>query len=265
MASTDETEPAHIRRARATLEAYVYRARRVEAHSLMREPAKVMKWAGASIDVAATAGEPLATFTWDLPPEELFESLATRCRPFILNGDPVHYSKVLNALNAFARADEEIAGIIKSCRADWSRVTQRKELLGFYTRIGKVGEDLGEAVLDVDSAHSWLYGDLVHADPPQDDDLSSIAHRYIAAVPIFIRIAMLAVATLNIVRLAEKRGLVLLGQDAHTADVVVEVPIVMQGRGVWAPLGTPVEDVEAAMDAWSEARPWPSEEPTTGV
>lgn len=251
---SDTTEAPYILAARETLEAFVYRARRVEAHSLMRDvqtpgaqQTNLLKWAnGTFVMTTGAAGDPVATITWDLPPEELFESLAARCRPFILDNETVFHSNVMKALGALTRGNDKIANAIKGLRGDWQRVTQRKDFVGFYTRVGEVGGPLGEPIHDVQSARSWLYGDLVHADATTTGE--TITDRYIAAVPIYLRVAILSLSTLKLIRKLGEVGVISLDPWPNDATVSVEIPVVRRGRFTTAPVGTAPEEVEAALD-----------------
>src|SRR4051794_3212799 len=77
-------------RLRSTISRFIDRARRIENHSLARDRAQLLRYANLEITLARNdAGDVMATSP--LPPEEPLESLAARCRPFILQGDGIHY------------------------------------------------------------------------------------------------------------------------------------------------------------------------------
>ena len=80
--------------------------------------------------------------------------------------------------------------------------------------------------LNAQSARNWLYGDLVHTD--RTDTGETITDRYIAAVPTYLRIACLAVGTLNMVRKLD--GVISLDRTPFDAKVSVEVPVVPSSR-----------------------------------
>lgn len=88
-------------RHREVLQRFAVRARRVEVHSLAADKQRLMARARGTIQVTFEAESGKAAMSWDLPDEEVLDSLAARCRPFLLNGDPVYHAKVTNALGFF--------------------------------------------------------------------------------------------------------------------------------------------------------------------
>jgi hypothetical protein len=147
-----------------TLDYFVTRARRVEEHSLAKDKERLEKWASGSFSVRQT--EKLTLAIWSLPDEEYLDSLAARCRPFILQRDAVQYGKVLNALKYFINNDDaELQGYVQSLRAGWRRLDpDNDDMLAYLSSIGPVGGLLGKQVTDRDLAYAWLYGDLIHAE-----------------------------------------------------------------------------------------------------
>lgn len=208
---------------RTTLKAFVLRARRVESHSLLADLPAFIRWAHGSANLTMTGGA--GEMRFNLPNEELFESLAARVRPLLLEEDGLHFGRVLAALGAFGRGDDDVMAKRDVLRSAWERATGPTPI-GF-----QIGEAVDGAPLiaDVSLAHAWLYGDLVHAKPnvPAAVLRSSLDQRYLAAVLIYGQAALATVATLNVVRLAAERGLVELDEETlQTTPVVVSDPMI---------------------------------------
>jgi hypothetical protein len=106
-------------RHRLTLEAFVTRARRIAAHSLLSDLQQFMKWSLGTVH--AELGPKSGQAFVELPPEEAFESLASRCRPLLLNRELIHFPKVLGALAAFDRENPELLRQLKVLRTGWQR------------------------------------------------------------------------------------------------------------------------------------------------
>ena len=79
---------------RETLELFTYRARRVESHSLLQDRAQLVRWAQGTFRAERSADVGDTPGGWwvsqELPDEEPVESLASRCRPFVVESDTVH-------------------------------------------------------------------------------------------------------------------------------------------------------------------------------
>jgi hypothetical protein len=78
------------------VERFVLRARRVMAHSLVRDHSKVLNELASGtiqvhVQVNKATGEATHRFTMELPPEEAFESFAARLRPFTMRKEPVYW------------------------------------------------------------------------------------------------------------------------------------------------------------------------------
>ena len=206
---------------RGTLDAFVRRARRIEAHSLQVDRDQFVKWAhgSAQLTVENGAGE----MSYDVPSEEAFESLAARVRPLLLEQDGIHFSRILAAIGAFGRGDEDVMRARQVLNSTWQRITGTR-IVGFAISEAVDGAPL---INDVDLAHGWLYGDLVHANPdvPEGVLSATLNQRYLAAVLIYGQAALAAVATLNVVRMLVTKGLLTLDADAEASPVVVSTPM----------------------------------------
>lgn len=206
---------------RATLDAFVRRARRVEAHTLMADRDRFIMWAHGSAQLSLGGGT--GELRYDVPPEEAFESLAARVRPLLLEQDGIHFSRVLAAIGAFGRDDPEVMRAREVLQRTWQRITGTS-IVGFAISEPVDGAPL---VHDVDLAHGWLYGDLVHANPDVPEGVlnATLNQRYFAAVLIYGQTALAAVASLNVVRMLVTKGLLTLDADAEVCPVVVSMPM----------------------------------------
>jgi hypothetical protein len=88
---------------RDRVQRFVLRARKMMAHSLVRENLNLLnEFASgtlkATIEVNKKTGESNATLNMELPPEEAFESFAARLRPFTSGKESVYWAAVLDAL-----------------------------------------------------------------------------------------------------------------------------------------------------------------------
>lgn len=215
--------PEHVLEGyRETLDKFVMRARRIEAHSLLSDPQRFVKWVHGSGQLSFTDGQ--GEIRFDVPPEERFESLAARVRPLLLEDDGLHHKRVLAALGAYGRDDPEVMKQREVLRGAWERATG-STMVAFQIGQARDGAPL---VSDVDLAHGWLYGDLVHAKPDVPPAVldASLDQRYLAAVIVYGQAALAAVATLNVTRQAADNGLIELNTTALTGPVIVSEPMV---------------------------------------
>lgn len=235
-------------KAGAALDAFVLRARRVRAHSLAADPDALEgltkpKW---HIVVDETTGA--ATVTRYLPPEESVESLAARVRPLILQRDPVHYGRVLNALGLLLQGNPETAAdalaYVKWLRGQWSAInSDSDESRAYSIQKGRVdGEGPTSDISDNSLAFAWFYGDVVHADAARRESARNfnVVDRFEAAVHVVARIAWLTNATLNFIEQLRDAGQLQTDDWAFEEDVVVGVTEITQEANVRvAPVGTP--------------------------
>jgi hypothetical protein len=98
------------------VERFVLRARRVMAHSLVREQMELLNDLGSgtlkvTVLVDKKTGESTTRGRIELPSEEAFESFAARLRPFTMRKEPVYWEVVLDALESLL-SDETLADVI---------------------------------------------------------------------------------------------------------------------------------------------------------
>lgn len=165
--TVDPLPPQVLENHRIRLTAFVRRALRIEAHSLVKGTA-LLQWLGAQGTVTVDGSR--REIEWRVPPEEAFESLVSRCRPLLLDGDGIFYPSVLGSLKAFVRSDPEQLRRIEILRNGWDRALHPE----FPAMFGQapVGERPVDLVSHAVLAEQWLNGDLVHADQPGNEALA---------------------------------------------------------------------------------------------
>ena len=99
-------------------------------HSLVREHLPLLNKVARGtfdliIEVNKKTGESKHRLRLELPPEEAFESLAARLRPFTIGKESVYWAAVLNALEKLL-SKETLAEIvdIESLREYWSEAVE---------------------------------------------------------------------------------------------------------------------------------------------
>ncbi|MFU8854948.1 hypothetical protein ACNAW0_28860 [Micromonospora sp. SL1-18] len=252
--SSNNGPEAVAARHRAVLRRFTVRARRVEEHSLASDKQRLMKWSQGTFTLTFEAESGKAAMTWELPDEESLDSLAARCRPFLLQGDPVYHGKVTNALGFFLRAaPDELREHLQNIRDGWRPLDPAdRRTLGYESRAGSLTEAFGELVTDKELAYAWLYGDLVHADDSTEDRIRGhdIDSRFQAGALFITNVAVKSIITLNLLRQAQSDGYVGLEEDVFTERVVArpQRELTLE-KFATAPVGTPTADIEAVLDS----------------
>jgi hypothetical protein len=229
--------------------AFVLRARRVEAHSLLQDMLRFNAWAQGTTTFGPVDG--VMCMTQDVPPEEAFESLASRCRPFLLERDPVHWRAVFGSLRAFLKGHDQFGPAVDELKGSWASAEAPDPETGFA--VTRPEEVESQAVWFSALAHSWLYGDLVHADPVAQEKAGghTLNSRYASAVLLYGQVAIHVVATLNLIRQARHACLLdELADAVFSEPVTAKVPMSFPLVGfVQAEVGTPMRAMFDALDA----------------
>ena len=208
----------------STVEGFILRARRIMAHSLIREQAELMQQLhSGQVKVLVTknlkTGEESHRVRIDYPPEEAMESLASRVRPLILRKEAIYYEKVLNALEEMVGSDrlnEEID--VPWWHQNWREVIEGSGDAQAYV----VGTQSG-SITDRKLMYAWIYGDVVHANAPRPKVIRdlSIDDRYQAAAPGIARICDRVIYTFIMIRDLVDKGLITVDPGVLTESVVV--------------------------------------------
>lgn len=239
----------------ATINRFVFRARRVAAHSLAQDRAELGRHVRGSLDGTLELNGRV-TLVQRLPNEEAFESLAARLRPLTVRSEPIFYEKVFAALVTTTN-DEHRATIAMLLREWQDAEIQGTQVQGFAMQQSNAdGTDVTDFVSDTQLAAAWLYADLVHADasgPKAKALVFTMAERYSAAVRVFSRMALLTLHTLELIERMAATGLVTLASDALTGDVVIgKNELVREARAYVAEVGADLPDLRVS-------REWPEE------
>lgn len=217
----------HEERYLSTLRAFVLRARRIRAHSLSKDAALLQKLLNPSGTIQLNPENGETTLTWNLPPEEQVESAAARVRPLILNDEVTYHAKVMNAISYFANKANLPAMDLESIRVlkqQWAKVNPKAESNGFYEVRVQMKDDPETQIGDNALAFSWIYGDVVHADPERraKGQVFGVDERYRAAVPVVVRLLMLGMTTLTFIETLHTNGTIPDLGDVFTEDVVYD-------------------------------------------
>ena len=211
------------------LERFVIRARRVKAHSLVQD-GSVEKYAKTQMTVSfsMTTG---ATTIKDVvvPDEEVFESLATRLRPFIVKSEPIYLPNGFRAIrslvpvDALGEKDEDLEKALVSAEQRFEHRFREQDVETYAVQLldGEGNPESGY-VSDAVMAGSWLYTDTVHTDPhgeKAEGKKFGYRARYAAASPFFCELAILVVSMLIIVKALVEKG------DLTISDAVWSEPV----------------------------------------
>ena len=211
------------------LERFVIRARRVKAHSLVQD-GSVEKYAKTQMTVSfsMTTG---ATTIKDVvvPDEEVFESLATRLRPFIVKSEPIYLPNVFRAIrslvpvDALGEKDEDLEKALVSAEQRFEHRFREQDVETYAVQLlDREGNPESGYVSDAVMAGSWLYTDTVHTDPhgeKAEGKKFGYRARYAAASPFFCELAILVVSMLIIVKALVEKG------DLTISDAVWSEPV----------------------------------------
>lgn len=235
-----------------TLNRFVFRARRVAAHSLAQDRAELGRHARGSLDgTVEMTGR--VTLIQRLPEnEEAFESLAARLRPLTVRSEPNFYEKVFAALGA--ATTDEFRPTIEVLLHGWQDAEiQGTQVQAFAMQQSNAdGTDATDFVSDTQLAAAWLYADLVHADasgPKAKALVFPMAERYGAAVRVFSRMTLLTLHTLQLIERMADAGLVALTMDALSTEVVIgKSELVREARAYVAEVGTEMPDLRVSQE-----------------
>lgn len=227
------------------IEAFVVRARRIEAHSLARDAAALADHAEERV-VVRLFTDGTTRLVHRLPPdEEVFESLAARVRPLLLGKESIYHAAVTKALKRLLDLSsdanaEQYRAELDDLRSAWKTTASGETYsLVQWTRSD---DPLNlTPVSNVLMANAWMYIDLAHVDPDQDNRAAlsyPMRTRYVAAVRYYCQVAQLAVRTLRYVEKLRDAGLVVLDKSVWERDVVVGSEVVEEAVLYVAPIGT---------------------------
>lgn len=236
--------------ARESLEAFVVRARRVEAHSLVKS-GEIDKLAEQTITTTIEVTTNIATVRLNCRPEdeEIFESLAARIRPCII-GDPVNVRRSARSLKLLAKEvltaeqDNALEDII-----NWydSHIEARNSIFGFEEIESLDDPDRIVSAPDVTLGMGWLYADLVHANP---DSRNSVAaefpynSRYQNGVVLISHLALKITKLLGLIREIDSKYSLGMKEGVWVDQVCAgNGPLYLHNAKVY--IGQPLQDISA--------------------
>ncbi|MDO8144925.1 hypothetical protein [Isoptericola sp. 178] len=248
--------------ARARIEEFVLRARRVAAHSLAQDRSNLRRLAMGTLHLTHNPETGKTEIDLRLPPEEVVESAAARVRPILLEQEDCYYRSVLKAISRLVD-HPEVRANIKAVRQRWDE----------RVRPDSVDPDKVPDVLVSDASNAssarmdqvrlglaWVYGDVIH----HDTDVRATAkafgvnERYRCAASL-VTVAMLFTMRLLESVLAMRRdGLLEINSAVLSEDVVVTPRRLTEDAVVRvAEPGTPLPSFadEDLGPEWSDLRP----------
>lgn len=245
-----------------TLNRFVLRARRIEAHSLANDR-KALSFLSEFTFTGHIRLDGTMETHRALPDEEAFESLAARVRPVLVKTESVHHEQVLDAIQAAIDAtDSDIPeGLLvrlAGLQNEWPKFDlDSTQVLRFAVQSTKTdGSETTPQVSDTQLAAAWLYGDLVHVDTrgnKSDGQLFPVKERYSAAVTYFTHAVVLTLMTLDLVIALHELGVIDLDEDSLLEDVVVGVDeLVDEGVAYVGPVGSPMPSLDIAFQELPE-------------
>lgn len=193
-----------IDKAKETLRRFVIRARRVEAHSLVKNN-QVLKYVQPKFRLTYSEEQDVK-IEYLMPDEEIFESLAARVRPCMLNSEPVYLGKVFDAIEICMGARQMDAGArqcFETCRQRFADLCNKRSGVSYSVRILDGDNDVSsDSFTDLQIGEAWLYADLVHSDPHGDKAKAAeipYRDRYYAGTSFFSTLTVIIVNTYRLI------------------------------------------------------------------
>ena len=207
------------------IERFVIRARRVEAHSLVKS-GDVERYADPKITVSVSETGDINIQHHACADEEAVESLAGRLRPFIVTSESIYLANVLKAIRSLVPAESfsEDEATAFDFVGNWFRHRYKDKDNKRYDvqLIDEEGAPRTDLLSDALLADSWIYTDTVHADPMGDKAEAQklgYSERYRTGASFFCEFALIIVSLLNIVCALAKRGLLQVPESVWSEQI----------------------------------------------
>lgn len=226
---------------RDRVQRFVLRARRVLAHSVVRDNLELLNNAAkgtfhVDVEINTETGEGKHRFRRNLPPEEAFESLAARIRPFVMRKEAVYWQLVLDSVEKLLSEDTLAEFVdMESLRRYWSDVVDGSKVAA---QTYFVMTDKGK-LTDLQLADLWLNSDSLHTQPITSgvgNDLD-ITERYHAAAGVYARIGACVEYTFRWIDYLVWIKRLDLNMSAFTDQVVADSSINIETKAYCTPLG----------------------------
>lgn len=208
------------------LERFVVRARRIEAHSLVKNhkvkelvhPKYALVFNGSSVSMRLVSRP---------EDEEVFESLAARIRPCIVDSEPIQLEKTVAAIHILTKnvkLTEQQLKLLDSINAWYEEhlAPHSYAPIASHEEIGKLGSDKVTPASDTLLGLGWYYADLVHADPKQEKEAAlefPYYARYNQGVMLVSHLALIICSLLRLIRNINEAHDLGLSPDVWTSQV----------------------------------------------
>lgn len=159
----DATEALEI------LRRFVVRARRVEAHSMVRDHS-VEKYADLSRRIRPRKGRGDLVGI-EMPDQEVFESLAARVRPCVLNTESVFLEHVFDSIDTLLgdRRGGDESRIVGGFQREFEDLRNTRGEAAFLIQSYDTDDTpKGDFLQDWWASEGWMYGDLAHVDAREE-------------------------------------------------------------------------------------------------
>lgn len=166
--------PDNPKEATDILERFVVRARRIEAHSLVKSQ-KIKEFVYPKYNLVFNGSAISIRLDSRPEDEEVFESLAARIRPCIVDSEPIQLEKVVAAIRVLTKNVELTEQQLRQLDSvdAWyeSHLAPHSHTpIVSHEEIGGVDSDKVIVASDTLLGLGWYYADLVHADPKQEKE-----------------------------------------------------------------------------------------------
>ncbi|MDM8271315.1 hypothetical protein [Thermophilibacter provencensis] len=210
-----------------TLERFVTRARRIEAHSLVKSR-KVEEFARQNYTLLFNGSSTLLRLNSRPEDEEVFESLAARIRPCIVDSEPIQLEKVVAAIRILtkdAELNEQQVELLDEIDTWYENHIAPNSHAAIATQEEIEQLDSGEIASATDTllGLGWYYADLVHSDPKQEKEVVlrfPYNTRYNRGVFLVSLLATKVCSLLNLIREIDSSHNLGLSPEIWTSQVV---------------------------------------------
>lgn len=209
-----------------TLERFVVRARRIEAHSLVKSR-KVNEFAHPEYNLFFTGSSVSMRLNSRPEDEEVLESLAARIRPCIVDSEPIQLEKVVAAVRVLTENTELSEIQIKYL--DFVNTWYERHLaphsyapIATHEEIEKLDSGKVTPASDTLLGLGWYYADLIHADPKQEKATTlefPYNARYNQGVLLVSNLALIICSLLRLIRDIDDSYNLSLSPDVWTSQV----------------------------------------------
>lgn len=252
--------PPHVEaRHRARIEAFIVRARRVEAHSLAQDRDALHNLSVGALQLDVTGDEGDAIVTQELPPEEVMESAAARVRPILLSQEECYLPGVLKAVRHLTAGHDGHEAIETWCAAvlaQWKSRTNEHDPgrdVGMQLMVHDTTTGVGATLNDLELAMAWIYGDVVHHDPQRRSTsaLFGLRERFRAGTMLVAYAMVETLVVLDGIRQLITNGTIDVDPTVLTEDVTLTTTTLqLRARAYIAPADAPMPaDAAAALGA----------------